>query len=719
MHRRSHWGSLALPAALLGPLALGAVPAGLAAGAALDAPAAHYVDSVSGTDWPGFGRTYGEQHFSPLSEIDRRNVARLGLAWFIDLPPGNAATEPVEVGGVLYYLQGLSIVHAVDATTGKELWRFDPHAGEQAGLSLRFSWGSHGLCWWNGKVYIGTADGRLIALDGKTGHVVWSVQHTVKGGGQFISGAPRAVAGKIVVGQGGGDFSFARGYAAAYDAETGKPLWRFYTVPGDPAKGFESEAMAMAAKTWSGQWWKWGGGGEPWNAFAYDAANRQILFGVGNGYPWNSQIRSARGDNLFLCSIVAVDADTGKYRWHYQFNAGDSWDYDAAMDIELADLLIGGKVHQVAMEAPKNGYFYVFDRTDGKLLSAGQIAAKLTWARGIDTKTGRPIEVSGIRYRNGHAFELWPSPRGAHSWMPMAFSRETGLVYIPRLSQGLTFDSRGIDAGENLRVVGANIGEPKPNRLNETSALIAWNPVTQKLVWQVPTFGGWNGGVLATGGDLVFQGQLNGRFSAYEARHGKELWHFAAQDALLAAPISYQVGGKQYVSVVVGMTGTAALDPPSQHGLQFDYRTQRRRVLTFELDGTAELPPAPPAVIRGGSDPDYKPDPALAARGAATFGFKCGLCHGPGAVSGGAAPDLRSSEVPQAADLFRAVVHDGTRVADGMPRFDELSAGEIAALRQYIRSRGAELRARTLRPPTRKASPGCRALPGKACGHGL
>ena len=403
--------------------------------------------------------------------------------------------------------------------------------------------------------------------------------------------------------------------------------------------------MAMAAKTWTGQWWKWGGGGEPWNAFAYDAANNQILFGVGNGYPWNREIRSPGGDNLFLCSIVAVDADTGEYRWHYQFNAGDSWDYDATMDIELADLKIGGKLRQVAMEAPKNGYFYVFDRTDGKLLSAGQIAAKLTWAKGIDMRTGRPIEVSGIHYQDGKAFEMWPSPRGAHSWMPMAFSPQTGLVYIPRLSQGLTFDSRGIDAGENLRVLGANIGAAKPDPLDETSALIAWNPVTQKLVWEVPTFGGWNGGVLATGGDLVFQGQINGRFSAYEARHGKELWHFAAQDALLAAPISYMVGGKQYVSVVVGMTGTAAIDP--RESRRPDIRLLDPEAAGADLRarqqcGTAAR--APPPVIQAAPDPDYKPDAALAAKGAAAFGFNCGICHGPEAVSGGTAPELRSSD---------------------------------------------------------------------------
>jgi quinohemoprotein ethanol dehydrogenase len=668
-------------------------------------PEAQYVDAASGTDWPGFGRTYGEQHFSPLTQIDSDNVGRLGLAWYIDLPPGNAATEPVEVGGVLYYAQGLSVIHAVDAASGKELWRFDPHAGEQAGLGLRFSWGGHGLCWWNGKVYIGTPDGRLIALDGKTGKLVWSVQDAIKGGGQFINAAPRALGGKIIVGQGGGDFSFARGYTTAYDAGTGKQLWRFYTVPGDPAKGFENKAMAMAAKTWTGQWWKWGGGGEPWNAFAYDAANNQILFGVGNGYPWNREIRSPGGDNLFLCSIVAVDADTGEYRWHYQFNAGDSWDYDATMDIELADLNIGGTLRQVAMEAPKNGYFYVFDRTDGKLLSVGQIAQKLTWAKGIDMSTGRPIEVPGIRYQDGKTFEMWPSPRGAHSWMPMAFSPQTGLVYIPRLSQGLTFDSRGIDA-ENLRVVGANIGAAKPNPLDETSALIAWNPVTQKLVWEVPTFGGWNGGVLAIGGDLVFQGQIDGRFSAYEARHGKELWHFPAQDALLAAPISYMVGGKQYVSVVVGMTGTAAIDPRALGGLIFDYRTQKRRVLTFALDSNAELPPAPPAVIQAAPDPDYKPDAALAAKGAATFGFNCGICHGPEAVSGGTAPDLRSSDIPSAADIFHAVVHDGTRVAEGMPSFKDLTESDIAAIRQYIRSRAADLRAGQAKLPTGEAHGG-------------
>ncbi len=271
-----------------------------------------------------------------------------------------------------YYAQGLSVIHAVDAASGKELWRYDPHAGEQAGLGLRFSWGGHGLCSWNGKVYIGTPDGRLIALDGKTGKLVWSVQDTIKGGGQFINAAPRALGGKIMVGQGGGDFSFARGYTTAYDAETGKQLWRFYTVPGNPAKGFESKAMAMAAKTWTGQWWKWGGGGEPWNAFAYDAANNQILFGVGNGYPCNLDIRSPGGDNLFLCSIVAVDPDIGDNRWHYQFNAGDSWDYDATMDIELADLKIGGTLRQVAMKRRRTATFMSSTAPTGSCFRLGK-----------------------------------------------------------------------------------------------------------------------------------------------------------------------------------------------------------------------------------------------------------------------------------------------------------------------------------------------------------
>jgi len=672
-------------------------PAGKAADDGVAAANARLNDASSGDDWPGYGRTYGEQHFSPLTDINDKNVGKLGLAWSMDLGPGNPTSIPVAVGGTLYMSTGLSIVRAVDARTGNVLWTYDSRVAENAGKEMRSSWGIRGIAWWNGKVYTGTVDGRLIALDAKTGKEIWTVQTLKKGNGQFITGAPRVFDGKIIIGQGGGDTTPTRGYATAYDAETGRELWRFFIVPGDPAKGFENKAMEMAAKTWTGEWWKIGGGGEPWNAFTYDAETDTILIGTGNGYPWNQKIRSpGGGDNLFLCSMIAVDAKTGEYKWHYQYNPGETWDYNSTMDMELADLMIDGKPRKVVMSAPKNGFLYVIDRTNGKLISAGKIA-KVTWATHIDVATGRPVETPTARFANGESFELWPSYTGAHSWMPMAFSPKTGLVYIPKLEQGAKYTDEKTDlknwkpkVGTVGEVFDANLKDP----LNFTSSLLAWNPISQKKAWEVKTVGGWNGGILATAGNLVFQGQLDGRFSAYSANRGKELWHFPAQAAVLAAPITYRVDGKQYVTVLVGMGSSASLDVRSHGNLQFDPRTQKKRVLTFVLDGKAVLPPPPPPfVLKPIDDPSYQPDAALAAKGATIFGANCAVCHGWDAKAGGYGPDLRGSAVPQSAEAFDGVVRDGALMTTGMPKFGELSDADRAALRQYLRSRAAELRA--------------------------
>jgi quinohemoprotein ethanol dehydrogenase len=654
-------------------------------------------DSGSGDDWPGYGRTYGEQHFSPLTEINDGNVKSLGLAWSMDMGTGNPTSIPVEVGGTLYMSTGLSVVRAVDARTGKLLWTYDSRVADHAGKEMRSSWGIRGIAWWNGKVYTGTVDGRLIALDAKTGQEVWTVQTLEKGNGQFITGAPRVFDGKVIIGQGGGDTTPTRGYATAYDAETGKQLWRFYVVPGDPKKGFENKAMEMAAKTWKGEWWKIGGGGEPWNAFTYDAETDTILIGTGNGFPWNQRIRSpGGGDNLFLCSMIAVDAKTGAYKWHYQYNPSETWDYNSTMDMELADLTIDGKPRKVVMSAPKNGFLYVIDRTSGKLISAGKIA-KVTWASKIDTATGRPVETPTARFENGASFELWPSYTGAHSWMPMAFSPKTGLVYLPKLEQGAKYTDKGIDTkawkpapGTVGEVFDANLKDP----LNFTSSLLAWNPVSQQKAWEVKTLGGWNGGILATAGNLVFQGQLDGRFSAYSADHGQELWHFPGQAAILAAPITYRVDGRQYVTVLVGMGSSASLDVRSHGGIAIDPRAQKKRVLTFVLDGKAVLPPPPPPfVLKPVADPGYAPDPAAAAKGATVFGANCAVCHGWDAKAGGYGPDLRGSAVPQSAEAFDGVVRDGALTANGMPKFGELSDADRAAIRQYLRSRAADLRA--------------------------
>lgn len=655
-------------------------------------------DDANGRDWPGFGRTYGEQHFSPLIEINADNVRKLGLAWSMDLPPGNSATGPIAINGVLYFARFYSEVNAVDAATGKLLWKYDPKAPEASGVRLRQGWGSRGVAWWNGKIYTATQDGRLIALDAATGKPVWTVQTLANGDPRFISGPPRVFDGKVIIGNGGADESPIRGYVTAFDAETGKQLWRFWTVPGDPAKGFENEAMKMAAKTWAGDWWKFGGGGTVWNAITYDRDSDTIFIGTGNGAPWNRKIRSdGKGDNLFLCSIVALDARTGAYKWHYQINPGESWDYNAAMDMELADLTIGGKPRKVLMTAPKNGFLYVLDRQTGKLISAKPFVP-VTWAKGIDVATGRPIENPGIRYENGPA-TLSPTPIGAHSWLPMAFSRQTGLIYIPAIDLKVTYDDRGIDR-QNFKWIGGNaldygvnpsIAFPKGNE-DSASSLVAWDPVHQREVWRVKTPIHFNGGVLATGGRLVFQGQMDDKFNAYDASNGHGLWSFDAKAPVIAPPISYSVNGRQYVTVITGNGTSGGFLGAALARYGIDYRTQARRVLTFAMGGTGQLPPKVPYVAKAVADPAFKSDAAAEARGSMVYNTRCVVCHGGGVAAAGTAPDLRTSGAILSADSFNSIVHDGALVSQGMPQFGELTDAERNDLRQFLRSMASELR---------------------------
>ena len=502
-------------------------------------------DERDGSNWASYGRTFSENHYSPLREINADNVARLGLAWSYDLPPrASTFAAPLAVDGVLYFAVGQSVVHAMDAASGRLLWQYDAQVAEVAGPRLRMGWGSRGIAYWKGKVYTGAQDGRLIALDAKTGRLLWSVQTLEPGSVAYITGPPWVFNGKVAIGFGGADFGPTRGYVTAYDAETGRQVWRFHTVPGNPADGFENDAMKMAAKTWTGEWWRFGGGGTVWHAMAYDPKFNRLYLGTGNGAPWNRKVRSpGGGDNLFLCSIVALDADTGRYVWHYQVNPGETWDYNASMDMQLADLEIAGRKRQVLMTAPKNGFFYVIDRTNGKLISAEPIA-RVTWATHIDLETGRPVEVPGARYPDGSTFLMWPGPVGAHTWLPMAFSPRSGLAYVPVIETAASYTDAGIDPGSWRRAphrsldggVNVDFFAASADPLNNTSSLQAWNPVTQKPAWKVPTPGHWNGGVLATAGDLVFQGRIDRRFNAYDAGSGRLLWSFKTEAPVLAPP---------------------------------------------------------------------------------------------------------------------------------------------------------------------------------------
>jgi quinohemoprotein ethanol dehydrogenase len=642
-------------------------------------------------NWLSHGRTYSEQRYSPLDRINDKNAGRLGLAWYKEFP-GHSGLEatPLVVNGVLYTTAPWNVIHALDAATGRELWRYDPQVPRSR---LRYSCCgpiNRGLALWRGRLYEGTLDGRLIAVDAATGKLVWQVQTTPRDQPYSITGAPRVVDGKVVIGNSGAEYP-VRGYVTAYDAETGKQVWRFYTVPGNPADGFESDAMAMAARTWHGEWWRYGGGGVVWDSFAYDPDLNLLYFGTGNGGPWSRHARSAgRGDNLFICSIVAVDAATGRYVWHYQTAPGDSWDYDATQPLILADLKINGAPRKVLMQASKNGFFYVLDRKTGELISA-QNFVPVSWTTGIDMKTGRP-EIPAIEYYKDGVVYLRPGPIGGHNWKSMSYDPQTGLVYIPTLE---TFFSYGNDPSfkytegiwnlaQDPALITPGADLPPPPDWPVGAHLTAWDPVTQKEVWRIPDKGLWNGGVLTTAGNLLIQGAADGRLRVYRADNGRELWHMPVQTGIIAAPVTYEVKGEQYIAVSAGWGGTWATiigaRPVNNPPLPND------RLLVFKLGGEAHLPP-PPSRPPWPRPPPAKAPPQEVSKGAVLYNKICYACHGFAAVSGGTFPDLRRM-TPETHARFDEIVLGGALAANGMGSFaDVLSKADAEAIHAYLISR--------------------------------
>src|SRR6266481_1649055 len=606
-------------------ISLGSIGIGSAWAAESPAPVnAARLDNADrdGSNWLSYGRTYSEQRYSPLTRISADNAKQLGLAWYADLDTdrGQEAT-PLAIDGVLYVSTAWSMVKAYDARTGALLWSYDPQVPRQLGVNACCDVVNRGVAAWNGKIYVGALDGRLVALDAKTGKPVWSVVTVDQTKPYTITGAPRAFKGKVVIGNSGGEYGI-RGYISAYDAETGNLAWRFYTVPGDPSKPFENKAMAMAAKTWSGEWWKHGGGGTVWDAISYDPDLNLVYFGVGNGIEWARSYRSAnKGDNLFLSSIVALNADTGAYVWHYQATPGEEWDFDAVQQLLLADLELGGKRRHVLMQANKNGFFYVLDRRTGQFISA-KTFVNINWAKGIDEKTGRPIENPGIRYSStGKPVQMMPGPDGAHTWHPMAFSPKTGLVYIPAQEIGKKFtplkDFQISPEGWNLGV--AVDGTPEPKK----GYLLAWDPVKQKEVWRADHRGPWNGGAVATGGNLVAQGDAAGYFNVYRADTGEKLWSTFAQSAIMAGPVTYEVGGEQYIAVLSGWGSAFSLQAGRVAASSGNLRNVSR-VLVFKLGSTATLPPLEPRQLVINPPADTA-NAATIATGGALFGRFCSV----------------------------------------------------------------------------------------------
>lgn len=655
---------------------------------------ADIADASNRADWLAYGRTHSEQRFSPLTEINAGNLAQLGVAWYLPLPSdvGLVAT-PLVVDGVLYFSGSMNVVRAVDARTGRLLWQHDPKVAQEIAGHKRAGWvHNRGLTAWGERIFAATWDGRLQALDRRTGELLWSTRTFGLDEPMYITGAPKAFKGLVLIGNGGTEAGPTRGFVSAYQAETGELAWRFWIVPGNPADGFESPAMEMAAKTWTGEWWRHGGGGNAWHGFTYDPELDQLYIGTGNGSPWNRRLRSpGGGDNLFLCSVVALDPDTGEYLWHYQTVPGETWDYNSNMDIVLADLEVGDDTVKALMHAPKNGFFYVIDRTDGALLSAEPFA-DVNWATHIDKTSGRPVERAGARYEDG-AETIYPSPYGAHSWHAMSYNPGTGLVYLPTLHLSADFADEAYD--ENWRSVPFEGGTavdwsqgagPRPYE----GELQAWDPVSQRQAWSVPQPTAWNSGTLTTAGNLVFQGLADGHLVAYHARTGAELWRYDAGLGISAPPITYAVDGRQYVSVLVGFGGGyASRITPGSEGLGWAYGVHERRLLTFALNGAVEPPAQPPP-----TDPEpiveagFAIDSTLADAGEQLYVTKaCYACHGLEAIAGGMAPDLRASTVPlsEMQAVFEAVVRDGARVSRAMPAFPDLTDGELNALRHFIR----------------------------------
>ena len=640
-------------------------------------------------DWLTYGRNYGEERFSPLGQITKENVSQLGLAWSLNLGTkrGIEAT-PLVVDGIMFISGPWSVVYAINTRNGKLLWTYDPQVPKEFGEKACCDVVNRGVAMYKGNIFVGTLDGRLVSINAATGKKKWEVLTVSHDRSYTITGAPRVMDGKVMIGNSGAEFG-VRGYVTAYDAMTGKKIWRFYTVPGNPANGFEHPEMKEAAKTWKGEWWKYGGGGTAWDAFAYDPKLKLIYVGTGNGSVWNREIRSpGGGDNLYLSSILAIHAETGKLKWHYQTTPGDSWDFTAVQQIILTQLEIKGKKREVLMQAPKNGFFYVLDRNTGELLSA-EPYVYVNWASKVDMKTGRPVETPNARYIKTNE-QIYPSPYGAHNWQPMAFNPKTKLVYIPAREQSMMYGneqdfvydknywSLGIGIG-----VGGNPANPTnmdPKFPKSFGKLIAWDPVQNKEVWSKVEKTVWNSGVLTTS-DLVFQGNAEGDFNALDARTGQVLWTKNLGTGIVAPPITYLVDGVQYVTIAVGWGGASGI--ANRNTEQINPGT----VYTFAIGKNTAMP-----VFEKQAKKEYLTLPveiteAQVEKGGNLFGKYCSACHNLNAGNpGGNIPNLTYSH-PDIMGAFHQIVGDGIFLPKGMPKFKgRLSDVDISNIKGFILS---------------------------------
>ena len=640
------------------------------------------LDSSQASDWSTHGAGDFEQRYSTLTNIQRETIASLGLAWEQSAHShrGLEAT-PIVVDGIMYTTSTWSRVMAVNAVTGQILWTYDPDVPKFWAKRLCCDVVNRGVAVSDGNVFFGTLDGRLISLDAKTGKPRWEIDTLIDRDMWYsITGAPRIIKDLVIIGNGGAEMG-VRGYVTAYEKQTGKQRWRFFTVPASPDGPFEHPELKDAVSTWSkNDVWTGGGGGTVWDSMAYDPQLNLLYVGTGNGSPWARHQRSpGGGDNLYLASILALDPDTGRLVWHYQTVPGDSWDYTATQHMILADLSINGVIRRVLMQAPKNGFFYVLDRATGELISAESYVFT-NWASHIDLETGRPVETGLADYRLEDRL-VFPAASGAHNWQPMAFSPETGLVYFTGRESGWVHSN----ADDKWFALGAEnidelIGEQKVPE--EIGFLKAWDPVTQQLKWEKVLPNVWNGGVLATAGGLIFFGTATGKFLALDAADGAELLSLDVGTGIIAPPITYSANGVQYVAVMAGWGGPAFNTLAGNEAL-LEYENAGR-ILAFKLKGTEV--PLPEKIAPRGSIPEQvelTSDEDILEEGRILYVRFCGSCHGMYG-SEPMLPDLRRM-LPHTHELFDSIVLDGLYESRGMASFaEELDEKEVFSIHAYI-----------------------------------